>query len=214
MSFVCGASHRRPVQIPRGDKKNQYTNVLAACTLLDIPTGWDPRTNQSPTGALITSPTARPVLLQIPRGDKKNQYTNVLAACTLLDIPTGWDPRAKQSHTMALFAVLRTVALFKSRAETKRTSTRMCTGSFGASSDTELFKTIVVQFVLRSSDSNLFVLHPDGQPCLKYSCLLYTTQPKNYQNTRSVHFSHHREQMNAAFCLQRKEASVKWQYFG
>ena len=38
----------------------------------------------------------------------------------MLDIPTGWDPRAKQSHTMALFAVLRTAALFKSRAETKK----------------------------------------------------------------------------------------------
>ena len=32
----------------------------------------------------------------------------------------GWDPRAKQSHTMALFAELRTAALFKSRAETKK----------------------------------------------------------------------------------------------
>ena len=55
----------------------------------------------------------------------------MLAACTLLDIPSRWDPRAKQSHTMALFAMLRTAALFKSRTETKkRTSTRMCTGSF------------------------------------------------------------------------------------
>ena len=48
------------------------------------------------------------------------QIPLLLAACTLLDIPTGWDPRAKQSHTMALFAVLRTAALFKSRAETKK----------------------------------------------------------------------------------------------
>ena len=34
---------------------------------------------------------------------------------------------------------------------------------------------------MRSSDSNLLVSHPDGQPCLKPSCLLYTTQPENYQ---------------------------------
>ena len=44
----------------------------------------------------------------------------MLAACTLLDIPSRWNPRAKQSHTMALFAVLRTAALFKSRTETKK----------------------------------------------------------------------------------------------
>ena len=100
-------------------KKNQYTNVLAACTLLDIPTGWDPRAKQSHTMALFA--VLRTAALFKSRAEtKKNQYTNVLAACTLLDIPTGWDPRAKQSHTMALFAVLRTAALFKSRAETKK----------------------------------------------------------------------------------------------
>ena len=48
------------------------------------------------------------------------QIPLLLAACTLLDIPSRWNPRAKQSHTMALFAVLRTAALFKSRAETKK----------------------------------------------------------------------------------------------
>ena len=34
-------------------KKNQYTNVLAACTLLDIPSRWDPRAKQSHTMALF-----------------------------------------------------------------------------------------------------------------------------------------------------------------
>ena len=74
----------------------------------------------------------------------------MLAACTLLDIPTGWDPRAKQSHTMALFAVLRTAALFKSRAETNKNQytnvywfllVRVVIQNFS--------KTIVVQFVFK-----------------------------------------------------------------
>ena len=73
-------------------KKNQYTNVLAACTLLDIPTGWDPRTNQSPTGALITSPTARPVLLQIPRGDKKEPVHECVSSMHLVRHSYGLGP--------------------------------------------------------------------------------------------------------------------------
>ena len=32
----------------------------AACTPVDIPTGWDPRTNQKPTGLLIAPPAAGP----------------------------------------------------------------------------------------------------------------------------------------------------------
>ena len=34
-------------------KKNQYTNVLAACTLLDIPSRWNPRAKQSHAMALF-----------------------------------------------------------------------------------------------------------------------------------------------------------------
>ncbi len=97
----------------------QIPLLLAACTLLDIPSRWNPRAKQSHTMALFA--VLRTAALFKSRAEtKKNQYTNVLAACTLLDIPSRWDPRAKQSHTMALFAVLRTAALFKSRAETKK----------------------------------------------------------------------------------------------
>ena len=57
-------------------KKNQYTNVLAACTLLDIPSRWNPRAKQSHTMALFA--VLRTAALFKSRTEtKKNQYTNV-----------------------------------------------------------------------------------------------------------------------------------------
>ena len=57
-------------------KKNQYTNVLAACTLLDIPSRWNPRAKQSHTMALFAM--LRTAALFKSRAEtKKNQYTNV-----------------------------------------------------------------------------------------------------------------------------------------
>ena len=46
------AASRRPAGIPPG--------LDAAASPLDIPEGWDPRTNQQPTGLLIALPAAVP----------------------------------------------------------------------------------------------------------------------------------------------------------
>ena len=77
-------------------KKNQYTNVLAACTLLDIPTGWDPRAKQSHTMALFA--VLRTAALFKSRAEtKKNQYTNVY--WFFLVGAAGFEPTASSSRT-------------------------------------------------------------------------------------------------------------------
>ena len=48
------------------DEKRPVHECATASPRIDIPTGWDPRTNQKPTGLLIAPPAARPVLFQIP----------------------------------------------------------------------------------------------------------------------------------------------------
>ena len=72
---------------------------------VDIPTGWEPRTNQSPTGALIAFAAlgtccSRPV----PSTTKKSPDRSRIP----VDIPTDWEPRTNQSPTGALvtFAAL------------------------------------------------------------------------------------------------------------
>ena len=68
--------------------------------LFDIPTGWDPRANQSPTGALVT------VLCTAALFDSRTgQIKNALArTATPVDIPTGWDPNTKKEPTGLFFA--------------------------------------------------------------------------------------------------------------
>ena len=69
----------------------------AACTPVDVPTGWDPRTNQKPTGLLIAPPAARPVLFQIPlRRLKKTSTQSVLV---FLVGAAGFEPTASSSRT-------------------------------------------------------------------------------------------------------------------
>ena len=68
---------------------------------VDIPSRWEPRTNQSPTGALIAFATlgtccSRPV----PSTTKKSPDRSRIP----VDIPTGWEPRTNQSPTGALIA--------------------------------------------------------------------------------------------------------------
>ena len=68
--------------------------------LFDIPTGWDPRANQSPTGALVT------VLCTAALFDSRTgQIKNALArTATPVDIPTDWDPNTKKEPTGLFFA--------------------------------------------------------------------------------------------------------------
>ena len=69
----------------------------AACTPVDVPTGWDPRTYQKPTGLLIAPPAARPVLFQIPlRRLKKTSTQSVLV---FLVGAAGFEPTASSSRT-------------------------------------------------------------------------------------------------------------------
>ena len=67
-----------------------------ACSPVDIPTGWEPRTKQQPTG-LIAYPAAQGRAVQVLlSAQKKKRHTNV---CSPVDIPTGWEPRTKQQPT-------------------------------------------------------------------------------------------------------------------
>ena len=93
----------------------------AAATTLDIPTGWDPRTKQQPTG-LIAYPAAQGRAVRFPYG--------LHETATTLDIPSRWDPRANQSPTGALVAVLRTAALFDSRAGQIKNALAHCAKAF------------------------------------------------------------------------------------
>ena len=69
---------------------------LAAVLPVDIPTGWEPRTKQQPTG-LIAYPAAQGRAVQVLlSAQKKKRHTN---ACSPVDIPTGWEPRTKQQPT-------------------------------------------------------------------------------------------------------------------
>ena len=62
------------------------------------------------------------VKLKIPRANA--------AAATTVDIPSRWDPRANQSPSGALVAVLRTAALFDSRAGQIKNALAQCSGSY------------------------------------------------------------------------------------
>ena len=122
-------------------QKRQWT----VCLPIDIPTGWEPQAKQQPTGLLLTAlhvaalfKSSYPQLLL--KGNchvkQKRQWT----VCLPIDIPTGWEPRAKQQPTglIAYGAARRrpVQVLFR----TEKNQYTLCTGFFGASSDTELFK--------------------------------------------------------------------------
>ena len=90
-------------------------------TTLDVPSCWDPRTKQQPTG-LIAYPAAQGRAVRFPCG--------LHETATTLDIPSRWDPRANQSPTGALVAVLRTAALFDSRAGQIKNALAQCAKAF------------------------------------------------------------------------------------
>ena len=75
-----------------------------------------------PLAAVSSAAIPVRVKLKIPRANA--------AAATTVDIPTGWDPRANQSPTGALVAVLRTAALFDSRAGQIKNPPSECSRDF------------------------------------------------------------------------------------
>jgi len=83
-----------------------------------------PPTGGSLCSLAAVSSTAIPVRvkLKIPRANA--------AAATTVDIPSRWDPRANQSPTGALVAVLRTAALFDSRAGQIKNALAQCAKAF------------------------------------------------------------------------------------
>ena len=73
---VAGSGRRRCCSNPLGSHPQQLLTVFRAerSLLVDIPTGWEPRTEQQPTG-LIAHPAAQGRAVRIPLGPK--------AACDL-----------------------------------------------------------------------------------------------------------------------------------
>ena len=51
---------RVPLGTPPSKKNPPMQSISMASPLVDIPTNWDPRTNQQPTGLLIALPSAVP----------------------------------------------------------------------------------------------------------------------------------------------------------
>ena len=98
----------------RGTKKEPTGLFFAACgrpcsfdssyglhetaTTLDIPSCWDPRANQSPTGALVAV-LCTAALFDSRTGQIKNALAQCAKTATTLDIPSRWDPRTKQQPT-------------------------------------------------------------------------------------------------------------------
>lgn len=78
-------------------------------------------TKKEPTG-LIAYPAAQGRAVRFPCG--------LHETATTLDIPIRWDPRANQSPTGALVAVLRTAALFDSRAGQIKNALAHCAKAF------------------------------------------------------------------------------------
>ena len=70
----------------------------ATATTVDIPSRWDLRANQSPTGALVAV-LRTAALFDSRTGQIKNALAQCAKAATTVDIPTGWDPRTKQQPT-------------------------------------------------------------------------------------------------------------------
>ena len=83
-------------------------SISTAFALVDIPTDWDPRTNQQPTGLLIALPSAVPCCsrpTRAPRQIKNPPMQSISTAFVLVDIPTDWDPQANQQPTGLLVAL-------------------------------------------------------------------------------------------------------------
>ena len=81
---------RVKLKIPRAN--------AAAATTVDVPSRWDPRANQSPTGALVAV-LRTAALFDSRTGQIKNALAQCAKAATTLDIPSRWDPRTKQQPT-------------------------------------------------------------------------------------------------------------------
>ena len=82
-----------------------------------------------PTGGSLCS-LAAVSSAAIPVRVKLKTPLRIAAAATTVDIPSRWDPRANQSPTGALVAVLRTAALFDSRAGQIKNALAHCAKAF------------------------------------------------------------------------------------
>ena len=72
-------------------------------TTLDIPSRWDRRANQSPTGALVAV-LRTAALFDSRMGQIKNALAQCAKTATTLDVPSRWDPNTKKEPTGLFFA--------------------------------------------------------------------------------------------------------------
>ena len=149
---------------------------------------------------------------------KQKSHEIFRSTASTVDIPNHWDPQAKQQPTglIACGAVRRRLVRAPSIVQTKRkTSTQRVLVFLGASSDTELFK------------NHRSTIRFQGHRIA--SCLYRTPMGSCIEKTVAFYIPHNLKIIKYAqrsllpspgangrcfFCLQRKEASVKWQFFG
>ena len=90
-SLLAGSGRHRCCSDPSGSHPQQLLTVFRAehSLLVDIPTGWEPRTEQQPTG-LIAHPAAQGRAVQVLlSAQKKKRHTNV---CLFLVRIRGLEP--------------------------------------------------------------------------------------------------------------------------
>ncbi len=108
---------------------NKKTPTQVTSAAFDIPTGWHPRANESPTGAFIALPLRGRAALFESHHLSPNKKTPTQVTSAAFDIPTGWHPRANESPTGAFIALpLRgRAALFESHhlSPNKKTPTQV-----------------------------------------------------------------------------------------
>ena len=88
--------------VPRQIKNPPMQSISTAFALVDIPTGWDPRTNQQPTGLLIALPSAVPCCSR-PTGHPPNKKNPPMQSISGFfgGVPSGTRTHGLQIHNLA-----------------------------------------------------------------------------------------------------------------
>ena len=97
--IAYGATHRRPVLVPLDTppkKKIRRCKQLECGTPVDVPNGWDPRTNKQPTGLFVALPAAVPCFSS-PTGHPHKKSPLLKTADFLVGCPVGLEPTVSRS---------------------------------------------------------------------------------------------------------------------
>ena len=150
--------------------------------------------------------------------EKQKSHEIFRSTASTVDIPNHWDPQAKQQPTglIACGAVRRRLVRAPSIVQTKRkTSTQRVLVFLGASSDTAFFENHRSTIRFRGHRIATCLYRTPMGSCIEKIVAFYI--PYNLKIIKYAQRSllpSPGVNERCFFCLQRKEASVKWQFFG